>query len=330
MSSLSLAAGVAVAAAFVVALATTRLLIALGERGLAMDIPNARSLHRQPVPRSGGLAVAAGVLLGWGLAPGSAPLALGMLGLSLAAVSLLDDLRGLSISARLAAHLGVAVALVWWLGMSEDLALGLVAVVGVAWAVNLYNFMDGADGLAGGMAVIGFAFLAAAAWLAGNGDLAVAGAVVAAAAAGFLCFNFPPARIFLGDVGAIPLGFLAAALGLLGWRHGDWPAAFPLLVFSPFWVDATVTLTSRWMRGAKVWQAHRDHAYQRLVRLGLGHRPVVWLAYALMLVGGGLGLLALHMPRVAAWLGVAWCAGLAAGVLLVDRVWRRRGLDDAA
>jgi UDP-N-acetylmuramyl pentapeptide phosphotransferase/UDP-N-acetylglucosamine-1-phosphate transferase len=95
---------------------------------------------------------------------------------------------------------------------------------------------------------------------------------VAAAAAGFLCFNFHPARIFMGDVGSVPLGFTAGALGLVGWRSGAWPLWFPLLVFAPFILDATVTLLRRALRGEKVWQAHRSHYYQRMVQMGLGHR----------------------------------------------------------
>jgi UDP-N-acetylmuramyl pentapeptide phosphotransferase/UDP-N-acetylglucosamine-1-phosphate transferase len=97
-----------------------------------------------------------------------------------------------------------------------------------------------------------------------------------------LLFNFDPARVFLGDAGSIPLGFLAGALGLWGWQTAAWPLWFPLLVFSPFIVDATVTLLRRALRGKKVWQAHHDHAYQRLVRSGWSHRRLAWAAYLLM------------------------------------------------
>ena len=156
--------------------------------------------------------------------------------------------------------------------------------------------MDGADGLAGGMAVIGFCAYAAAARLAGDAHLAVTCLCVAAAAAAFLMFNFPPARIFMGDSGSIPLGFLAAAFGLLGWRDGSWPLWFPLVVFAPFVVDASVTLARRALRGERFWQAHRSHYYQRLVLTGWSHRQLAVAEYGLMLLTSGASLLALHRP----------------------------------
>src|SRR5690606_10611586 len=136
----------------------------------------------------------------------------------------------------------------------------------------LYNFMDGSDGLAGGMAVIGFGAGGAAAWLAGDAALPPGHLCVAAAAAASLVFNRPPPRTFLGGAGSVPLAFLAAALGSFGWRAGCWPAWFPVLVFAPFVIDATLTLARRIARRERIWQAHRDHYYQRLVRMGWGHR----------------------------------------------------------
>jgi len=135
----------------------------------------------------------------------------------------------------------------------------------IAWTVNLYNFMDGTDGLAGGMAVCGFGIFAVAAWQAGDLPLAQVAVVASAASAAFLIFNFPPANSVLGDVGSVPLGFLAAAIGLEGWINGVWPGWFPLMVFSPFIIDATIPLFKRVFRGARFWKAHRDHYYQRLV-----------------------------------------------------------------
>ncbi len=308
---------------FLTTLALTRAFIAIGRHGLVLDVPNARSLHRQPTPRSGGLAVLAGVTLGWLLLAQFDLAAVVAIGLALAGISLVDDLRGLPVAFRLAAHVAAATALVWVTGMKPNPIQALAVVFGVVWAINLYNFMDGADGLAGGMALFGFSYYAAAASLAGNLDLAAVCAIIAAAAAAFLVYNLPPARIFLGDVGAIPLGFLAVALGLIGWLRGDWHGWFPLLVFSPFWVDASVTLTTRLCRGEKVWQAHREHAYQRLVLMGLGHRGTAWLAYLLMAGGGALGLLTQDRVDLA-WLGLVWCAGLVLGALAVGRAWDRR------
>jgi len=151
------------------------------------------------------------------------------------------------------------------------------------WMTNLYNFMDGSDGLAGTMALVGFGAYAAAAALAGHGPLALVSLAVASASAGFLAFNFPPARVFMGDAGSIPLGFLAGALGVLGVVAGAWPAAFPAVAFSPFIVDATATLLRRLVRGERVWQAHRSHYYQRLVLSGWNPRRLVLAAGGLML-----------------------------------------------
>ena len=120
-----------------------------------------------------------------------------------------------------------------------------VAAVAITWMLNLYNFMDGSDGLAGGMTLIGFSCYGVTAWLAGNEPFAMINFCIAASAAAFLLFNFHPARIFMGDAGSIPLGFLAAALGIIGWMNGDWPLWLPLLVFSPFIADASVTLVKR-------------------------------------------------------------------------------------
>ena len=200
------------------------------------------------------------------------------------AISLADDLRGLPAGLRLAAHL-LAAALAAYALMPADTAPWLIAtiVIGIGWMGNLYNFMDGSDGLAGGMALIGFSAYAAAAWLSGSTEFAMLNLAVALAAGGFLVHNFHPARIFMGDTGAVTLGFLAATLGLIGWQQRDWTWWFPLLVFSPFIADASITLLRRGCAGARVWEAHRDHYYQRLVQLGLGHRGTALVEYALML-----------------------------------------------
>jgi hypothetical protein len=191
--------------------------------------------------------------------------------------------------------------------------------------INLYNFMDGADGLAGGMAVVGFSAYAAAAGLAGNAHVALTSLCVAAAAAAFLVLNFPPARIFMGDSGSIPLGFLAAALGLLGWRDESWPLWFPLVVFAPFVVDASVTLARRALRGERIWEAHRSHYYQRLVLTGWTHRQLALAEYGLMLLTSVAALLAL---RQAVPLQLLILASLALVYALacrtVDQRWRAR------
>ena len=291
------------------------LLVAVGNRLPMVDYPNARSLHVKPVPRTGGLAVLAGILIGsavlWigaGDVPMERVIGLGAGLLPLTLVSVLDDRYGISARVRLLIHGWAALCLLaagpvpaglHWPGLALPLPAGIadvLVVLFVIWMINLYNFMDGMDGFAGGMAVIGFSTLA---WL-GRTD---AGFVtlcltIAAASAGFLIHNFPPAKIFLGDAGSTTLGFLAAACSLWGSRAGLFPLWIALLIFSPFIVDATVTLLRRLWRGEKVWEAHRSHYYQRLVLLGWGHRRTVLAEYALMLACAGSAVLAVQLPPV--------------------------------
>ena len=153
--------------------------------------------------------------------------------------------------------------------------------------------------------------------------LAALCAAVAAAALAFLPFNFPSARLFMGDAGSIPLGFLAAAAGILGIQQGLWPWMFPLLVFSPFIVDASVTLIKRGLRGEKVWKAHRSHYYQRVVILGASHSQLAWAAYSLMLASAGLAFALLAQPHFTLWLLALWAAVYFLIFLTVDRHWNR-------
>ena len=288
---------------------------------LPMDHPNERSLHSMPTPRVGGL----GMMVGLGVA--SIWLAGGMLlpvilsALVLSALSILDDVRGLPVMLRFLAHFIAAVACLMTLEVSGwALLAGTLTVV---WMTNLYNFMDGSDGLAGGMAVIGFGALALAAWLGNAPGLAALCAAIAAAALAFLRFNFPPARVFMGDAGSSPLGFLAAVLGILGAMQHIWPWLFPLLVFSPFIVDASVTLIRRALRGEKIWRAHRSHYYQRVVLLGASHRQLVWAAYTLMLASAALAFTLLAWPQYTAWLLILWAVTYLLIFLAIDRRWNR-------
>jgi UDP-N-acetylmuramyl pentapeptide phosphotransferase/UDP-N-acetylglucosamine-1-phosphate transferase len=300
-----------------------RVLLLPGARRWFLDHPNQRSLHLAPVPRAGGLGIVPGAVAGIGLA-GSASLA-AILAAALMLLSLVDDWKTLPAGLRLLGHLIAAAAFVTagLPGVTGPTALVLVLAVG--WMTNLYNFMDGADGLAGGMAVFGFGTYAIAAWSAGDATFCYVNLSVAAAAAGFLLFNFPPARIFMGDAGSVPLGFLAAAFGLSGWHAGLWPLWFPPVVFAPFVLDASVTLLRRALRREKLWQAHRTHYYQRQVLMGWSHRRLVSLAYAMMLVSAVAALSASVAPlagqiAVLAALGIGYLAiGLA-----IDLRWRSR------
>ncbi len=198
-------------------------------------------------------------------------------------------------------------------------------MLAVAWMTNLYNFMDGSDGLAGGMTLIGFSGYAIAAAIGADVAFATACFCVAAASVPFLFCNFHPAKIFLGDSGSIPLGFLAAALGAEGWQRNLWPLWFPLLVFSPFIVDATVTLLRRFLKRERIWQAHREHYYQRLVQLGFGHRGTALAEYALMALCALAALVALQQTVAARMMIFGLCALLYLILaLFIDRAWQRR------
>ena len=311
--------------AFVVAAVLTRRFCDPGSRLHLLDHPNERSLHTQPTPRTGGVAIIAGfisaipVLLFANV--GASPIMWLMAGAGLiAALSFLDDRRGLPVIVRFLGHmvgaglvvlgaglilpplfLGISVPWPVWLG------LGL-SVLFLVWMVNLYNFMDGMDGFAAGMTLIGFGTFAVFGLIGGNLLFTGLSLAIAAAAGGFLLFNFPPARIFMGDTGSAGLGLLAGGLSLWGARDGLFPFWAALLVFSPFIVDASVTLVRRLFRGERIWQAHKFHYYQRLVQSGWGHRKTVLYEYALMLACGLSALFAHYLnPREQLALILFWC-----------------------
>jgi len=257
----------------------------LVRRGI-LDRPNARSSHRQATPRGGGIAVVAAILIAWaGLALARGTLALAWPPLAgallLALVSWRDDLAGLGPLPRLAAQalaVGGALAVLplpgpvfhGLLPAWADLALTALAWL---WFVNLYNFMDGIDGLAGGeAAAIGIGLFLVAIASGGLGGIAGPGLIVAAAALGFLPWNWHPARIFLGDVGSVPLGYLLGWLLLWAAAEGAWAATLLLPLY--FLADATLTLARRLARGARPWRAHREHVYQRAVVAGRSHAAV--------------------------------------------------------
>jgi UDP-GlcNAc:undecaprenyl-phosphate/decaprenyl-phosphate GlcNAc-1-phosphate transferase len=307
---------------FLVSMVVLRVLLSRFGR-VALDRPNARSLHQTPVPRTGGIAVLLGgaTMLAFASAEAWLPLTLAF---GLAAVSFIDDLRGMPTAVRLLAHVSASALFAWYV-LSPMAALELVLIVlAVTWLTNLYNFMDGSDGLAGGMSLIGFGTCGAAGYLAGHAALAALCIALAAASVAFLTHNFHPARIFLGDVGSIPLGFLSGAVGILGWRDDVWPLWFPVLVFGPFIGDATVTLVRRLIRGERVWHAHREHYYQRMVRMGLGHRNTAWISYGAMIgcaTAALLGRAAAPGIQAAAFIGGSTL--LAVLAVAVDLSWAR-------
>jgi UDP-N-acetylmuramyl pentapeptide phosphotransferase/UDP-N-acetylglucosamine-1-phosphate transferase len=273
-----------------------RALIPILQRRRVFAYPNERSLHQVPTPRGGGIAVICPVLLAWALCarwgwvpPGVSTVIFGAVLLAL--VSWIDDLHDLSPLPRLLAQ-GAAVVLGLFAlpargGLSTAAGFAATGLLWVWW-INLFNFMDGIDGIAGSEAVaIGVGLLLFA--TAGTGvdpALAMLAAAVIGAALGFLVWNWPPARIFLGDFSA-PLGYLLGFLLLDLAIRGHWKIAVILPLY--FLADATITLARRLVRGERIWQAHREHFYQKAVRRGLGHADVVKriIAADLMLIGCG-------------------------------------------
>lgn len=288
--------------------------------GLPLNLPNERSLHQQAIPRGGGLAIWAGwfVALAWTGQAQPQPLLIPLI--VLIAVSLCDDRYNVAIGWRLLAHVACAAGWVWLASPAVNIALAIVIIV---CAMNFYNFMDGSDGLAATMTLVGFATYAIAALL-GNAVVGQLAATLAAATIPFFFLNFPPARVFLGDVGSVPLGFLAAVFGISGIESLLWPFWFPVLVFLPFIADATVTLARRTLRGDRIWRAHREHYYQRLVRMGFGHSGVLAL-YGALMVGSSLSALAALERSPASGMAVLsfWVAVHAMLFSTIDHAWRK-------
>jgi len=299
----------------------TGVLRTLALRGGVLDVPNARSSHSSPTPRGGGGAIVLVMsatllaLFGQGLIQRPLLAALGAGGLAVAAVGYFDDRRALRAGVRLAVHVGAALWALWCLGGLPPLRCGaqvidlgwagqLLGLLGIVWVLNLFNFMDGIDGIAASeamfIAVAGgtLALVAPAAH-----GVAVTAWVFAAACGGFLYWNWPPARIFLGDIGSGYLGYVIAVLALAATR--DDPAAVWvwLILGGVFFVDATVTVVRRFARGERVHVAHRSHAYQRLTRRWGSHRGVTLAILAVNLLWLlPCALLATLRPQYASWL----------------------------
>jgi UDP-N-acetylmuramyl pentapeptide phosphotransferase/UDP-N-acetylglucosamine-1-phosphate transferase len=278
-----------------------------------MDIPNERSSHAHPVPRGGGLAIVAVSLSGlWLFAinweqetPGLGLFAYTAGAILVAGVSWLDDLRSLSPVVRLVSHcLGASLA-VWgmysqeWSLLYPNWWILLLALLWVVWLTNAYNFMDGIDGIAGGQAVVAGVGWALLGWWNGLPFINILGLLLAASSLGFLCHNWPPARIFMGDVGSAFLGYTFAVITL--WAGQKEPILFigGVLLLWPFAFDALFTLLRRLYRRENVFQAHRSHLYQRLVARDFSHKWISALYVFLATLGG---ILAIGITRK--WPGV--------------------------
>ena len=250
--------------------------------------PNERSSHTTPTPTMGGIAVVL-VMLGYFAWLATVDFTLGLTFavplLALGVVGLLDDLWALSARFRMAVQLLAAAGVLYGLqqsapGMQMPMILQAVLLIGMVWFINLYNFMDGIDGIAGVQCLM---YCIGAQWVSvgipgWSGDVLwlLGGAVCA-----FLAFNWPPAKIFMGDVGSGFLGLLIAALAIVLWQAGELPLVASLILLSGFWFDATYTLCVRMVTGQKFTQAHRSHLYQHAAqRIGHLWTTVIFAVYA--------------------------------------------------
>jgi Fuc2NAc and GlcNAc transferase len=303
-------------------------------RGL-LDLPNPRSSHERPVPRGGGLAIVVVTLTGivvaaWmGCVPARTAMALVGGGGAVALIGWLDDRHGLAPPVRAAIQVCAALWALAWLGGFPHLRWGAtvlqlgpagwaVATIGIVWGINFYNFMDGIDGLAAGEAVM---VSASVIFLLGGArpDILVPVALVGSTSAGFLLWNWPPARIFLGDVGSAFLGYQFAVLAVISENSGALTVAGWLLLLGVFFVDATLTVARRIAKGEPWYHAHRSHAYQRAVQAGFSHRTVTLAVLGLDLVLAGLTWVGVTDPaRMPAMIGLGGILLLAA-YLLVER-----------
>jgi UDP-N-acetylmuramyl pentapeptide phosphotransferase/UDP-N-acetylglucosamine-1-phosphate transferase len=306
---------------FAISLCLTRILSSPHSKVRCIDHPISRSLHSKPMPRTGGLAILTGLALGILLALPrtfstgehiNLRIYIGVFvgSMIVALISFLDDLGGLPIKIRLGTHILVSTGIVLWgqvttVGVFPRIEIFwlycvalILIILWLAWMINLYNFMDGMDGLAGGMTIIGFGFLSYLGWPPANQSFAYISFITAASALGFLVYNFPPARIFMGDVGSTVLGFLAGVIALRGVNNGSFDFWVPLLIFSPFMVDSNVTLLMRLVRRERFWQAHRNpHYYARLILAGWTHRKTALIEYGLMIASGLSAIIYTRMPK---------------------------------
>ncbi len=342
--------------AFVSALAMsyagTRLLLRRPPARAFVDMPNERSSHETPKLRFGGIAIVGAFFVTFGVSCLVVPPLRAFLPLAggcavLFAAGILDDWRGLGVGAKLGAQVGAALIAIAagnvlhraTLPVAGNVDFGwfaypLTAIVFIA-SVNFYNFIDGIDGLAAGGGFIAGVFLALIASFVGQPAIAVIALIAAGGALGFLQFNFPPARLFMGDSGSTFFGYCFAYLAVAG-NSGtpEIPFFVSMLLVASLYVDAALTIVNRLARGEPVFQPHRMHYYQRLLQLGLNHKQVTLLEYLVMLL---LGASALLYVRAGALFGpfvsIAWVTAFVLAILKIRALergnrlfWERRAL----
>ena len=315
-----------------VSLVATGMVRRFALEGKLIDYPNDRSSHTVPTPRGGGLGILVAIATGMVVAGAAQaiPLWTGVTlfaGMSvLGMIGWVDDARGVPPLIRLVLHLIVGGLTVFFVGGFPTLLLGdvevelgifgsVIATVGVMWAINLFNFMDGIDGIAGSQAVLIFGVSGILLLVQGSFALCLLAVIFASASLGFLAWNWPPAKVFMGDVGSGVMGYLVAALALMADRDRAVPVIVFAMVGGVFIYDTTVTLLRRLLRGKRPAEAHRDHAYQRMTRAWGRHLPVTLAAAAITLFLSGLAFISVLSPRLLPACGVV-AIGLLSGVMV--------------
>jgi Fuc2NAc and GlcNAc transferase len=258
-----------------------------------LAIPNERSLHEVPTPKGGGIAIVLAWYIGLSVLYFARIIerdlffALGS-GILIAVISLLDDIFGVKPIIRLVVHFTAAILAFYFLNGLRPLIIPQlninynflvypIAVIGIVWFINLYNFMDGVDGFVSVEAIIISAVLFVFSW----NPVTI---MLISCVGGFLFWNWPKARIFMGDTGSTQLGFILIILGIYFHNKLDFSILNWIMLLSPFWFDATLTLFRRWKNGEKVSEGHRKHLYQRLVRMGYTHEQVNYFLISLNLL----------------------------------------------
>ncbi len=340
--------------AFVSALAlsflVTRFLLERKPSRAFVDVPNERSSHDQPKPRFGGVAIVSAFFATFAwvaiVVPSLrafAPLVAGSA--ILFAAGLLDDWRGLGVGARLAVQCVAAGIAVVSGNILDHVTLPVVGAIDFGWfayplsmliivaGINFYNFIDGIDGLAAGGAFIAGAVWALVASTGGQPDIALICVMAAGAALGFLQFNFPPSKLFMGDSGSTFFGYCFAYLAIAGSNTTpEIPVFVPLLLLSSLYLDAALTIVRRLTRGERVFQPHRTHYYQRLLQLGFTHKQVTLLEYAVLLLLGASTLVYVKAGALfAPFMSAVWIVLFTLAILKIralergDRMfWERR------
>jgi len=277
---------------FIFSIITTGTIRQYSIRKSLIDIPNNRSSHTSPTPRGGGLSIALSILICLSIIyyleviSSEIFLALGGGGLVVAVIGWIDDHIDISIILRVFGYTIAALWSIYWVGGLNSIALGdyviglnnlgyFFAVLGVVWITNLYNFMDGTDAFAAMQAICVALFSSYFFLMYERYDLALICLIISSANFGFLYWNWPPAKIFMGDVGSCLIGFCFGILAILGENSGTLPIMIWFIMLAIFIFDATLTLLMRIIKKEKWYKAHRSHAYQRLIQMGVTHKQLV-------------------------------------------------------